>query len=137
MTKRKKLMIELVKDEAKKLKKIATKEELSKLDFNNLFPTSPSRCIYGQITGDCFSERAGELIIECAKRVYNYIDHYSILRDLPVNGKPKELEKSYNRGNFYFSPIEVFIDQRDKNCYYNNKILVSYLRGEINRLNFK
>lgn len=72
MTASKKIeLINLVKEEAKKLKELGKDFELERLSFDNLNPSSKSSCIYGQITGSCFSDRAEELIKSSCKRVYN------------------------------------------------------------------
>lgn len=57
-----------VRQEADNIKKYATKEEISRLDFKSLDPKKIDRCIYGQMTGNCDNERAVELITLCAKR---------------------------------------------------------------------
>ena len=54
-----------VKKEVNKLRKLATKEELNRLNVDTLSAFSTSSCIYGQITTDCFSDRAAELIEKC------------------------------------------------------------------------
>ena len=54
--------------EAIALKKNATPEEIGRLDFDTLRPENKERCIYGQMTGDCDSLRAIDLISLCAKR---------------------------------------------------------------------
>lgn len=70
MDNRTKTMQALVKKEAANLKKNATKEELAKLDFDRLDGDSPYSCMYGQMTGHCYSNRASELIFNCCERVY-------------------------------------------------------------------
>lgn len=57
---------ELVVDEALKLRKYATKEEKERLDFETMICTETG-CIYGQMTGNCYSERALLLKSKCAK----------------------------------------------------------------------
>jgi len=56
--------------EAKALREHATVEELHKLNIDILDPTLENKCIYGQITGDCFDIRATELIRLCCKRFF-------------------------------------------------------------------
>lgn len=142
MATRKEVMHNLVKEEAKNLKKHADKKQLENLNFKFLDFDSPERCIYGQITGDCFSEEAHNLIQKCAKRVYksnyNELNWESNISTCKLNGKP-EIKKGLGRDRveLFYSPIEVFIAQ-DKNITNgNNEKLVNYLKGKITRLNFK
>jgi len=128
-------MKRLVIQEAKNLKRYATKNELSYLDFDNLKPDNKGGCIYGQMTGNCFSRRAEDLIIRCAPRVYkiNSVGQTPALYGLinnRLNGKP-----SYEKARYtYFSPIEVFIyNNRNKE---NNKRLIDYLKDKNNNLKF-
>jgi len=130
---RKEKLKELVKEEAKKLRKHATREELYKLNFGNLVPSSQFSCIYGQLTGNCFSNRATDLIEECCDRVY---ERSSEITDSAMNsailGKsPKRLQRY-----LYFSPIEIFI-HRPENKTTNNAHLIAYLKGETRKLNFE
>jgi len=128
MASRKEIMHQLVKEEARNLRKNATQEELDKLDFSYLDPQHTQQCIYGQIAGGCFSDRSVELIKKCASRVYKTQDDGDI-RHSKLNGSPinKKREK-------FWSPIEVFIDQGGENSERNNKALVRYLKGETRRL---
>lgn len=136
MATRKSVMYELVKDEAKKLRKNATKSELKRLDFEELDTQSSIRCVYGQMTGDCYSNRAKDLIVNSCKRVYK--DEYTKdLNNCRLNGKPNRNYRSVINTNNYFSPIEVFIDQPKNKTNGNNELLIKYLKGETKRLNFK
>lgn len=130
--KRKQEMCALVIEEATQLKQFATLDELDDLSFENLDPLNPGRCIYGQMTGDCFSTRAKKLIKKCAKRVYKSNENER-LRDFELNGKPKG-ERSLQYSD-YFSPIEVFIAQKDNKK--NTKRLIDFLKGKTDTLIFK
>jgi len=55
--------------EVKSLKKHATKRELSKLDFTTFNQQDPKECIYGQMTGDCESDRSKKLMDKSCIRV--------------------------------------------------------------------
>src|SRR5689334_4198531 len=98
----------LVIEEAKNLKKLASGEEKSRLNFKELDPEFPTACIYGQMTKNCHSERAVELIRECASRVYyRNIGNTLLVGDTSkLNGSPKKIGRS-----LYWSPIEVFISR--------------------------
>ena len=130
---RKLLMQKLVKEEATNLLKYAKKKELNNLNFENLDSNDKEKCIYGQITGDCFNNRASILVVKCASRVYVYDEEKEdILKNNRINGKPKLEER-----NRYFSPIEVFIYNKTNQKNGNNKMLVDYLKGERKTLKFK
>lgn len=130
----KKTLVTLVKKEASNLKKRALKKERRLLDFKELNPSSALSCIYGQMTGCCWSTRANQLISNCAERVYN--NPVSDLTCGVLNGKPK-ITSSGDRSKHYFSPIECFIcfDGNKKNG--NNEKLIDYLKGKTKTLRFK
>jgi len=126
----------LVRIEAANLKVEATPQELAKLNFSKLNSGDTGRCIYGQMTGFCYSDRANELIVKCAPRVYNGGFGLGSINNL--NGAPAELNGEY-RGIKYHSPIEVFIhlNSYDYNSgKANNKILIDYLQGRNKILTF-
>lgn len=127
----------LVKKEAANLKKNASKEEIGKLRFDLLVPANTNKCIYGQMTGFCYSIRANDLIKNCAERVYKN-NGRDYVRELPLNGKPTFLRSdSIWRAAQYYSPIEVFILQPGNQENGNNERLIKYLKGETKTLKFK
>ena len=120
------ILIDLVRKEAKNIKTHATEEELNKLRFGMLDSSSIRYCVYGQMTTDCYSDRANELIVKCATRVYKseLTSATNMLQYL--NGKPKPVP---SRRFVYHSPIEVFIMNKystDK----QRKNLIAYLKGQ-------
>jgi hypothetical protein len=123
----------LVIKEAKNLKKLATPEELNQLNFDRLHPQSEYRCVYGLMTGHCFSDRANLLISECAPRVYIHTpeaeENDKILAKT-LNGKLKEPRKEM----IHWSPIEVFIFKKKNQESGANERLVKYIKGEIKAL---
>lgn len=125
------ILYELVKNEAENLKLLhATKKELSLLSLERLSPNHRSKCIYGQMTGDCISDRAEELIIKCNTQVYVSLGkdiRESTLSNIP-NGHRFEMTF------FYFTPIEKFLYVAND---INIGLLVKYLKGEISELNFQ
>lgn len=130
MTKRRQKLLELVKEEAKFLRKKLTKEEKEKLDFETFCPRLVSKCVYGQATGSCNSQRALELIMEGCQRVYKNDEEHD-LQDLPLNGKPYIPTKEAWWGEVirianYYSPIEVYIAEDDETNNYN---LLEYIKG--------
>lgn len=126
-------MEELAKKEAENLKQYATPEEINLLSIDNLDPNDVSRCIYGQMTGHCDSERAEELIIQCCEKVYDTSHLRSDFTRATLNGKPYTTEKT--RRYSYYSPIELLITQRYGD-YIAGRAIIKYLRGETSELNF-
>ncbi len=57
-------------NEIKNIKKHATKEEIERLNFETFNPKRASFCIYGQMTGSCYSDRAIELGPKCYQSSY-------------------------------------------------------------------
>jgi hypothetical protein len=130
---------ELVVKEARKLRKLTTELEKSRLDFSNLDPLDSERCIYGQITGHCFSARAKELIEKSCVRVYNKGSNLSdTISSSKLNGSPIGKHRDTNiplwGSTSYFSPIEVFIVKAKDNVVLLER-LVSYIKGERRTLN--
>ena len=120
----------LVIDEAKNLRKHTTVEEKEKLDFGNLDASLSDNCIYGQLTGNCFSDRASELIMKCAKRVYINKESEGLADQNILNGKPKKPRNLFFGIN-YWSPIEIFIAkvQRSSDSTLNERLL-NYIKGK-------
>jgi hypothetical protein len=125
-------LIELTIKEATKLRKIATREEIDNLDILRFDPSNTQKCIYGQMTGNCESLRAIELIIECNSRVLNQREYY--LGDVKLNGKP-----SHSHRYEYFTPLEMFIGLRVdigtrtpqvNQLNGNNAILINFLKDK-------
>lgn len=119
----------LVIEEATALREHATKNEISHLSFENLEPSSKSECIYGQLTGDCYSPRATRLIEQCARRVYKGFHGVNITTKKDLNGSP------INKSRYeYWSPIEVFIARENDDQEKLNAKLISFIKGEIKTL---
>lgn len=128
----------LVIEEAKSLRMLATDAEKNRLDFDRLNPESKLSCIYGQMTGSCFSERATDLIKSSCVRVYNKFDSDSVDNEfvdsnIKLNGKPKET--GYARCGKWYSPIEVFISKAYRQSDTVTLIrLIKFIKGEIKTL---
>jgi hypothetical protein len=107
-----------VKNEADGIRKYASSEEINRLDFTRIAPKSKSLCIYGQMTGDCYSARAYELLNLCTKP-------YSRTAHMVVKTRVESFETPRD-----FSPIETYL------CFADPKIknLVAYIKGESNKL---
>jgi hypothetical protein len=115
----------LVRDEAAKLKEFATKKELERLDFGRLNPSSIRQCIYGQMAGDCFSQRAKLLLNNCTAPYSESNVDYE-----PVQAENFKRHRSASQRNVYYSPIEFYITQDDA----KNANLIAYLKGETETL---
>jgi len=110
----------LVKDEAEKLKKYATPKERGCLSFEKLSGLNASHCIYGQMTGDCFSERATELLNKCAKPYSSQLFGYA-----------RTSSSTFIQNRAFFSPIEVYINLIGAKRNY----LIDFLKGKSKTLN--
>ena len=119
----------LVAKEAKALLLNATNYELRKLNFNDLSSTNKRQCVYGQMTYDCFSPRAVELIEACCDSIYMAKSSSRIMGTL--NGSPKK-----ERRENYWSPIEMFIDIESNKTNGNNEMLIAFLKGKRKTLMF-
>lgn len=125
----------LVKKEASKLRKNATRKELSCLNFRYLSPSNSKFCIYGQVAGSCFSRRANKLIKSCAEKVY--VGPLGVPNLCTPNGKMKLGKDGHRIGGDQWSPIELFIGFEENRLNGNNEALVNYLKGETKKLTFK
>lgn len=131
------LLKKLVAEEAKNLKKFATKKEKSNLVFSLLNANDQNYCVYGQMTGSCFTQRAANLILKCCSRVIRSETASSNqIQYGKLNGSPKEPRDKY--GKIYWSPIENFIRNNEiEDKEENNFNLIAYLKGETKRLIIK
>lgn len=125
-----KTLAELVVKEAKNIRKHATKKEIGNLELKRLDPNSINDCIYGQMTGHCYSQRANELILVCAERVYIPINYNSTIIDTRLNGKPHIIEDNSDRRYTYHSPIEKYILLAEEKKQKGIEKLVKFLKGE-------
>jgi len=130
-----------VRKEAEALRIHATKEERERLKIEKLNPTHMDYCIYGQMTGNCFSERAAILIDMCCSRFFKndampgiFSPEKSLDRVLRnVNGTSVHefvKERVGVSEDAHYSAIEAYILLPDA----KNANLISYLRGETETL---
>lgn len=110
-------------EEINNIKKHATPEEISKLDIDNLDPSSSYGCIYGLMTGNCNSDRAYELIKLCATSTLSWSLH-AFKEDYITSRPPRGFS-----GNSY-TCLEA--------CIYsfplNNPEIIEYLKGDTTEL---
>lgn len=127
---------ELAIEEAIKLKDKITEEERERLNYKTFRSKNYNRCVYGQITGDCTSNRAVNLIKASCEKVYCNTkiisSRYNNLTGATLNGSPKKSNR-YN----YWSPIEVWVAQKGNQGNGNNKILIDFLKNIRRTLKFK
>lgn len=134
-------LIEAVKVEAANLRKYATKEELNRLDLQSFNPKEEHFCIYGQMTGSCWSARASNLIKSSAPVCLGEIQGGHKLEIKALNYTPDDWESYDGTCKDYtcrhWSPIESYIWDEDNSQKLQNKKLISYLKGETNELNLE
>tara|TARA_R110000796_G_scaffold38007_3_gene95994 strand:- start:120 stop:551 length:432 start_codon:yes stop_codon:yes gene_type:complete len=120
--------------EAKKLRGLLTTKEKERLKPNTLDPVQRTGCIYGQITGNCDSERAIELIKACTVSWYNYVIDMEYDSHPPSSIKAERLfnikgQHIYDKRNF--SPIELYISTSEfMGDRVMRKSLTDYLKGK-------
>lgn len=131
-----------VAHEIKTLKKLATKEELAKLDFSSFNNGNVTKCIYGQITGNCASKRAKILMDKACIRVMDLasgVDDiknqtFNQIKDL-INGKNTGQGWYNSGGDFsmfgsrsysHLSALEGYITLKGA----KNEHIIKYLKGE-------
>lgn len=106
-----------VKVELDAIKKNATQEEIQKLDFTDFNHQKVGRCIYGQMTGYCFSKRANEI----QKKKYKDL---GFIIDTSFEGH------NFTKGNKYTALEKyLFMVSPDKHLE-----IIQYLKGEINEI---
>lgn len=108
-----------VMDELDHIKQNATQEEISKLDIAVFSPTSRRSCIYGQMTGDCQSNRAKELYPKSLPTLGSKGESLSEGVEY-MNGMKRYLNDEY------FTPLEAYLPLERA----NPKEIIEYLKGE-------
>ncbi len=120
-----------VMQEIEAIKKHATETEIARLDFETLKPRYEKRCIYGQMTGGCYTPRALSLIRKCTPIVVEGLgDRSYTFSDIKseINGKPTK-GNIYNARKFY-SVLESYIVLKGS----KNEKIIQYLKGETKTL---
>lgn len=126
-----KILKDLVRGEAANLREAITEEEASNLNFANLNASNAFGCIYGQMTGYCYSDRAQNLIESCCQRVFNVVvSGWEAIKESILNGPPRSINPS-DRSSEYFSPIEKFLFFSTPEEQQN---LIKYLKKEVETL---
>lgn len=106
--------------EAYNLRINALPEERERLSCVSLMSNLVKNCIYSQLTGDCFGERALQLLKTCAQPVSDWLTGYfEPTFGFAEYGKQRSV-----------SAIELYIFHPEA----NNARLVAYLKEEIHEL---
>lgn len=123
----------LVIQEVTMLKQHATETELNRLDINNFNPNNERFCIYGLLTGNCFEERAVELLNTCTKPFTKVLDldSYEDYVDFEDKIGVRSTRQDFDDLGRDFSPLEFYIMQTTAE---NNEKVFQYLKGEIEEL---
>jgi hypothetical protein len=130
-----------VRKEAEALKIHATKEERERLDLSIMEPTNSKLCYYGLMTGNCYSERAAQLIEKCC---CSFFDNGAMADLEEENNSIEAIQESLigskvigfvkarisPGSHTYYSAIEAYILLPEA----RNDNLISYLRGETETL---
>lgn len=128
-----------VRKEAEALRVHATIEERERLNFSELKPSYVDRCIYGQMTGYCYNDRAAVLIGKCTARFFEF----DVIEDAERTGfagvaknangvsvPDFEQERTGVTAESHFSAIEAYILLPEA----RNANLIAFLRGETETL---
>jgi len=120
-----------VQQEIDNLREYATDEQKSKLDFSNFDPDKVHYCIYGQMTGNCYSQEAIKLMKKC------------LVKGVLVGSDPL-VSEIIPRYKFPFSRRHSLIYRRHSVLenfivFYpeNNEDIIKYIKGDINELNLE
>ncbi len=128
------IFIKHVISEIEALRIHASSEQKAKLDFDSFEPMSGEQCIYGQMTGDCFSAEAAKLIKKCSSKLVTFNTYLKELSDL--ESYPKIEATEITRDNTeYYTLLEQFITMLEYNKY--NQNILSYIKGTSRKLTLK
>lgn len=131
-----------VTHEIEMLKLHATEEEKRKLNINRFSPNRAETCIYGQMTGDCRTDRAFSLMELSCTRTFDLQesdlcqnDSFTTIQKL-INGAFKgqgwdSTDNNINSRSWrYLSALEGYIQIN----YGSHANILSYIKGEIDTL---
>ncbi len=111
----------------------AEKERVQSFHTYYISAENPKECIYGRITGDCFNDRATELIIKCSDKFINFEHKTGNFIDNINKRFVDDKERT-------FSPVEVWITDRylkDYSMIGNDSRItrvIKVLQGKSNKL---
>lgn len=114
-----------VRAEIKHIKKVATSYELRRLDFLKFNENYGDKCIYGQMTGDCTSWRAKEIMPK---------KYFTIIKDSATSKNMKSFESQDLSGGGSFTALEKYLFISDKATHEH---IIDFLKGKVNKLVIK
>ena len=112
--------------EIKRIKRLATPEEIEKLNFKRFQHEKSDECIYGQMTGNCDSERARTIM---PKKFDNIVDSFNYKN----THKYKFKEQSFKKGT-NFTALEKYLYMCPKTTH---KHIFDFLKGKVKTLDIK
>ena len=120
----------LVSEELDTIKKNATSVEIDNLDFDSFEFSDATHCIYGQLTGDCYSSRSREINPKVFKYIVN--EDFDIVRNnmhYATEGavfKIHCLEQLDNNQSQAYTALEKYIFMCDN---LKRREIIDYLKG--------
>lgn len=124
--------IRIVLHEINHLKRHITEEQKANLNENTFEHTCAINCIYGQLTGYCFSADANELFKKVFDEVKGYLfNNKDILDFEDLSFKPIKTSEDQNRVSWGFTPLEVYLYIVDRDTHMK---IIKFLKGESNHL---
>ncbi len=110
--------------EIENIKAKADKSELNRLNFEKFNYCSPYACIYGQMTGDCKSNRA----IELTPKKYQHTGSITNKHTIPFSRQSFTQHDTFN----YFTALEKYLYMVKDQTHIH---IIAYLKGETDTLN--
>ncbi len=122
----------LIAEELRNIKKYARNEEIDNIkEADTIYPNAATGCVYGIMTGSCWSHRAENLIRSCCPFVVNNItDTFFEFTDDKLIPAPLHSTSARN----YYSPVEILLF-RGSEAEINNAIC--FLKGNSELLPFR
>lgn len=120
-TKRRIKFLEEVKKELRTIKRRATPQEKSQLDLSTFNFDDGDHCIYGQMTGDCYSNRAKHLMPKSYSQIFQPSAGVTDLNQR-VNYKHLATKKGKS-----FTALEIYLFDNKS----DHAKIIAYIKGEI------
>jgi hypothetical protein len=144
MTEKRKQFLKDVEHEILSLRQNATDKEKEGLDFRLFNPILPQKCIYGQMCGNCETDRARELmllscvrVMELGNGVSSYIPSMEGIDDdyFVINGNNANLTWVKSNGMLirdyhHMSALEAYIQLPNS----PNEHILKFIKGEVDEL---
>lgn len=107
-------IINHARKELRNIKREATPEELGELlvHINDLDGINTTKCVYGLMTGDCYSERAIHLIKKCTANGYLIDISYGAIKNTGIESIDVTDILTYNTSRNY-SCLEAYLSYNE------------------------